>query len=352
VLYEYELTRTERRRTKNGTENHKLTDFAGLGMAPCEIRVDNQAIALYGFPDLDEIPLKQLPTDRHSDTAQRYVRETEWEDCTGLNLFRGFGTMLGALTSTGETIRRDWRMISPAECAWLIPRDDPQAGQKGYSPTLSEKRIGVGEPMIAIGVFDEASQSLSTRTGTNLQRLQLLRGDLPDVIRKITRSRWSLVIGGLVTLVLAHAVAIGGLTLYRRSDDTQRHWRSELMRALDRGDGPTVERLIPDRLPVDVILDDEHRTPLFFAKDGAIAQTLVTRGANVNVAVDSGETVLMQAARLGRCDVLGVLVAARADLNRVHPRDGWTALDWAEAAGHEDCAAVLRTAGALNRSDR
>ncbi|HUQ70134.1 MAG TPA: ankyrin repeat domain-containing protein [Planctomycetaceae bacterium] len=345
VMYEFELTRDETRKSKNGTQNQKVTDFAGIGMAPCEIRTDSQAIALYGFPDLDEFAYQKLPSSLHADVAQRYVRETEWEDCTGLNVLRGFGAMLGALTSTGEEIRRDWRMISPAKCPWLLSRDDPDAGEKSYFPTLSEKRLAVGETVIAVGVFDTASQSLATRTGTNLHRLRLLRGDIHDVIGKIARSRRTSYIGGFLTLVIVHAIAVGVLTIYRNSDETQRQWRSDLMRAVDQGDLPTIERLVPGRLPVDVTLDDEHRTLLLFAKEAAVARTLLAHGADPNAAVRSGETALMQAARLGCTEVLQELIAAGADLNRVHPRDGWTALTLAIRSGHEDCAAALRAAG-------
>jgi hypothetical protein len=346
VLYEYELTREETRRTKSGTERHKVTDFAGIGMAPCEVRVENQAVALYGFPDLDDLPGERLPSDLHADIAQRYVRETEWEDCTGLNLFRGFGTMLGALTSTGEAIRRDWRMIAPADCAWLIPRDDPQAGHGSYSPALSEKRIAAGETVIAVGVFDETSQSLSPRTRTNLQRLQLLRGELDDVIRKTARSRRTSFIGGLLTLIIIHAIAVGVLAIYRNSDDTQRQWRSDLMRAVQGGDIPTVQRLVPGRLPTNVPLDDEQRTALHFAKDAATAGALIARGADVNAAGRAGDTPLIQAARRGQQDVLEVLIAAGADLNRVDSIGGGTAMDWAIRNGHDECAAILRAAEA------
>jgi hypothetical protein len=345
VVYEFELTRRQTK-SRNQSQPQTITDFAGIGMAPCEIRRENEAIALYGFPDLDAISSQKLPPDLCRDIAQKYVRDTDWEDCSGFNMFRGFGAMLGALTSSGEEIRRNWRMTTAKECDWLRSADDPDRGREGYFPTLSEKRIGVGEPVIAVGVFDTASQSLATRSGTNFQRLQLFRGELSDIIAKQTGSRRAMIIGGLITLVIAHAIAVGLVTVYRNNADTQRKWRSDLIQAVVHNDVKTIERFIPDRLPVDTPLDDEQRTALLFAKDAAAAQALLTLGADPNAAVTTGETALMQAARFGRKDVLDVLIAARADVNRVHPRDADTALMRAMRSGHDDCIAALRAAGA------
>jgi hypothetical protein len=154
VLYEYEVYRNVTRREKNHTRTQKVVDFAGVGMAPCEVRSEHQAIALYGFPDIDGFPERNLPPELHRDLAQRHVQQTEWEDCSGLNLFRGFGAMLGALLTTGEEIRRDWRMVSASECHWLPPAEG--APRHSYLPLLMEKRISVGEPVIAVGVFDVA----------------------------------------------------------------------------------------------------------------------------------------------------------------------------------------------------
>uniref|UniRef100_A0A7C2K1G5 Ankyrin repeat domain-containing protein n=1 Tax=Schlesneria paludicola TaxID=360056 RepID=A0A7C2K1G5_9PLAN len=340
VLYEYELYRNVTRREKNRTQTQKLVDFAGVGMAPCEVRAENQAIALYGFPDIDAFPDRALPPELHRSTAQQYVQQTEWEDCSGFNLFRGFGAMLGALTSTGEEIRRDWRMIAVKDCAWL-------GGEGGsYGPQLSEKRLAIGTPVIAVGVYDAASESLMTRTGTTLKRLQLLRGELGELVQRTALSRrWSLV-GGLLTLAVLHAVAYGVVTLYRHSDEAQKTWKRAVSEALRKSDVEAIERHIPERLEADVFLDDEHRTPLMFAKEGAVAEALIARGANVNATDTSGETPLMFAAREDRVDVLKVLIAHGADLERVRSVDGRTALGQAIRMGHDASAAALRAAGA------
>jgi hypothetical protein len=344
VLYEYELYRNVTRREKNHTRTEKVVDFAGVGMAPCEVRSEHQTIALYGFPDIDEFPERNLPPEFHRQPAQQYVRQTEWEDCSGLNLFRGFGAMLGALLTTGEEIRRDWRMIKPSDCAWLPSSDGEARGS--YAPLLMEKRIPVGEPVIAVGVFDSASQSLNTRAGTTVQRLQLLRGELDAVVQKTAASRRRNFLGGLFTLIVVHAIAYGAVTIYRNSDEAHKEWRSAVAEAVRTSNVTVLERHIPDRVPADILLDNEGRTPLMFAKDGAIAQSLIARGANVNATDQGGETPLMFAAREDRLEVLQALIAAGADLNRTRRVDGRTALEQAIWTGHERCADALRAAGA------
>jgi hypothetical protein len=179
-----------------------------------------------------------------------------------------------------------------------------------------------------------------------VQRLQLLRGDLADVVQKTAASRRRYIVGGLFALVVVHAIAYGVVALYRNSDEAHKEWKHAVYEAVRTSNLTVLERQIPDRVPADLFLDDEGRTPLMFAKDGAIAQALIARGANVNATDRGGETPLMYAARHDHLEVLQALINAGADLERTRRVDGRTALEQAIWTGHERCADALRAAGA------
>lgn len=218
VLYEYEITRMQR--TQKQTQ--KLVDFAGIGMAPCEIQSETETLALLGYPDIEDFPSVTCGPGTRS-RAREYVDTTEWKDCSGLNLLRGAREMWGALTSRGEEIREDYRMIGPKDCHWLGREGEPPDEQRqrdrrdDYHPTITEKRLNVGIYVTALGIYRADSQALTTQTGTTLQRLQLLPGTIEQEYQKARSSRRAYVRGGLFGLIFFHAVAYGMLQLYLHS---------------------------------------------------------------------------------------------------------------------------------------
>lgn len=79
--------------------------------------------------------------------------------------------------------------------------------------------------------------------------------------------------------------------------------------------------------------------------DGAAAELLLDRGANVNARDNAGVTALMLAARNGHTALLRRLLDRGATVE-ARTRDGWTALTYAAWTGHPDVARRLLTAGA------
>src|SRR5262249_39897333 len=65
--------------------------------------------------------------------------------------------------------------------------------------------------------------------------------------------------------------------------------------------------------------------------DPAITKKLLAAGADPNAALPSGETPLMQAARLGNLETVHALLASRADANAKEKNGHQTALMWAIA---------------------
>jgi len=68
--------------------------------------------------------------------------------------------------------------------------------------------------------------------------------------------------------------------------------------------------------------------------DVGLVKKLIAAGANVNAALASGETAIMQAARLGSVETVRALLEAGADPNRSEINGGQTALMWAAAERH------------------
>ena len=75
--------------------------------------------------------------------------------------------------------------------------------------------------------------------------------------------------------------------------------------------------------------------------DLALVRHLIERGADVNIANDNGDTPLMDAAYLGRNEILEFLLASGADPDLRNKR-GQSALDKALSEGHARAADLLR----------
>ncbi len=349
VIYEYEISRTVS--GEDGSRN--VTDFSGIGMAACEIRTEHQTIALYGFPEMDEFPSEHCGYGSRA-RAQDYVRETEWEDFSGVKVVLGFSQLLGALTSNGESIKRDFRLVGPSTCHWLESPDEDAAARKvrrqrdDYQPSVDEKRIRVGQRVLAIGKYDAATESFGTYKGTTFQRVQLLKGPLLEALQRAQRSRRSYLLGGLIALVVIHAVAAGVFWAYCHSSETQTRWKRALRDAVVAGDIALIDRQIERGLDINDPVDDDLRSVLHIVEDPAIAQHLIARGANPNALNRKEYTPLMEAVLQDRVEIMQVLIDADADLNHVSPGHQSTALILADSQGHQAAADLLRQAGAVD----
>jgi len=85
------------------------------------------------------------------------------------------------------------------------------------------------------------------------------------------------------------------------------------------------------------------------AKEGDVAtvQRFISEGTNVNQANERGATPLHWAAHKGHTEVVRLLIAAGADVNKENP------LSWAASGGQIETAALLIAAGAdVNKADK
>ncbi|MET0069061.1 MAG: ankyrin repeat domain-containing protein [Candidatus Thiodiazotropha sp.] len=118
--------------------------------------------------------------------------------------------------------------------------------------------------------------------------------------------------------------------------------RPELLIAAERGDLPTLTRLLESEPSIDV-KDACLWTPLMKAALNGhyeAAKRLIQAGADVNQADKGGYTSLMLAASNNHPDLVELLLENGADIDRVETTKGWTALIWAAKLGHQE--AVMR----------
>ena len=407
VLYEYDVFR-QVTRTKNdgGTETSKSVDFAGVGKTECIIRSTSSKLRLIGFPDLEPLDEDQLVEKADVLRARQYVQFTAWEDVSGLGVLRGVRDMFSALTGNEESFRKDWRMISVRDCAWLKaePAANPAAGPdataetnpripgevssesaaeeeawddededieeeqrldeagadadhdeddddggpptwrdgSGYHPQLSEKRLEPGQQVVAIGHYDEVRQGL---VGGGAHLIKIYLDDLQTVARKLAATKWSYLVGGILTLAIVNVGVWGAQQIYRRSDATERKWREQLEKAIRDDDVQTIDRLQKRGADLKALLRSGNQPPLLTVRDPAMARLLIERGADVNATDGSGTTALMQAVRNKNPEMVKLLIQAKANLDAKNTNYHTTALMDAEGRC-EECAELLRKAGA------
>lgn len=352
VVYEYEISR----RIRENKQTRDIVDFAGIGMAPCEVVTDDHAVALLGYPDLDGFDFRPAGLGERA-RARKYVASTEWEDASGLRAITGFSSMMQALTSAGESIRRDFRMISPANCSWLPQpgeEADETAGRSAesdsYAPLVKEKRLSPGQPVVAIGVYVAEVPALTTRPGTTFQRVQLRKGTIAAVLQQTQQSFRAYLIGGLISPLIIYALAMGILWVYRHSDATQKRWKEELRQAVTTPDEARIRQLLTRGLDINAALDGEEKPALQIADSVEMVRLLLSLGADPNRTNKYGDTALMLAARANKLDLVQTLIEGRADINAIRPMDHSTALVQATSAGLGEMCELLRSSGAVDEA--
>lgn len=118
---------------------------------------------------------------------------------------------------------------------------------------------------------------------------------------------------------------------------TALHW------AAYHDDADLVNRLLTQGAKADAA-NDLGITPLHLASvngNVAIVRALVDKGADVKAASEAGVTPLMEAARSGSLAVVELLLARGADVNAAERDRGQTALMWAVARRHPDVVGAL-----------
>lgn len=144
----------------------------------------------------------------------------------------------------------------------------------------------------------------------------------------------------LLALIVFAAVSLPA----RADDDPGERRCREIVRAAEQGS--TVLRNIVSR-GYDINMQDEDgETPLIRAAEKGRAEAvrvLLEAGADVNARDREGNTALMEAADEGHSAIVSLLIAAGADVT-LRDRDGETALDKAVEERHTRTAEILRRA--------
>jgi len=347
AFYEYEIYRMTQTAGTNDSPGsaQKVVDFAGIGVAPSVVRSENGDIGLFGFADLAEFSYEKVNAPETSGRARRLVRDTAWEDCTGLKVLSGFSLMMRALGSSDDSKRHDWRMVTPDKCGWL-PTDEAEGGKDTYFPILAEKCVTPGTQVVAVGPYVAEAEGLVTQSAKDNSRIRIYRGTAAEVLKTVTESRRKYVFWSLFVLALMHLVALGVLKLYRGSTDTQKRWRKEFEAALKVDDLPKIERLVERGLDLKQGMDRHGKSALTMTKSAGVARFLIDHGADVNAVDEDGITPLMEAARHGETEVVKVLLEAGADVNVRSKIYNTSALVGATDRDHDEVADLLRAAGA------
>jgi hypothetical protein len=221
-------------------------------------------------------------------------------------------------------------------------------GEVGHSspdiPRMTEKRVGIGVEVCAIGIYNEMRRGLLP-AARGRQPNRLFRGSANQLVKIFRGKVVSHLVGGLVFLVLAHLAALGVMQVYLHSEVTARDRAKAAFEAADKGDLTRLAGLVRRGMDLDIRNDQGH-TLLMETKEPAVAAWLIERGVDVNAADEDGETALMLAAGDGRTEIVKRLIEAKAELNRRSSSYQRTALMDADSRHHAEVAALLRAAGA------
>jgi ankyrin repeat protein len=147
----------------------------------------------------------------------------------------------------------------------------------------------------------------------------------------------------LVVVLVTIAVALAGC----RNSSPQ----YQVIPAVIRGDVEAVKALLSDSENVDINWTAGGRgssalSTAAASNQIAIAQLLLDRGADPNIASQWNETPLQAAAYHGNTEILKLLIDAGARLDTAETQYGFTALASAARNGHMDAIKLLLDAGA------
>ena len=327
VAYEYEVMSQER--VRRGQSASRPCDIAGFAMTAAAIETPHGGVRLLGFPILDEFP-KEHGDARARARAEQYAAATTFEASQGLRAFKLIAEFDDALADDDGVVRKDFRLTEGP-----IPFD---------RRTLNERVVRPGQPVCALGRYDASKRALVPR-GTTLNRLW--PGTLDDVRRGVMSKARSQTVLGLSFFLITHALL--GLAFYmsetRHSREAEDRQATVIRLAVQDNDVAALERAV--RRGANPNARDSFGDPVLLdVRDPAMAAALIRLGADVDVRDDEGgDTLLIRAARMGDAALVGVLLAAHANVHAAN-KEGATALSEATRGGHDEVAALLRGANA------
>ncbi|MBX7104410.1 MAG: ankyrin repeat domain-containing protein [Gemmataceae bacterium] len=347
VLYEIDISHDSEvpQSDDDSTRTVSVKDFGGVGKVPFAVRNDFEAVRIFGMPDLDALPARTFA--RRADLARitRFVRETEWQDYSGLNVLKGAKRLWSTLSTQEESFVQHWRLIALADCAWLESED---SGAEFTLPTFTEKIVAPGDVVTIVGYCDGQLGGLTSTVTRDGNILTIYTGEPRAALARQRRSFFSNLIGGILGLALINGIATVGMQLYRNAPERQKELATRLSKAVADGDPAGVESAFVRGLKPGSRKDSSERSALWDATDATMVALLVERGIDPNATDKEGNTALMAAASSGRAEVVKALLAGGADINARNPKSLRTALVAAIGAERHECVAVLRAAGAID----
>ncbi len=256
VLCEYDLAGPQRVADAPDRETTG-SDYAGFLMTPSVIRSAAGDIRLLGFPILegfDDLPCFGAAAARN---ARDFLARTSFDDRAGLKLVSVF-SVFGDVWSDDDGLVEKNLKLSAADPQTMFPldfdealaqqerweaappdertegadagdrwdgsesedsadiADDDGSGPLAAWPKLTEKRVAVGEPVCAVGIYNEMRRGLLP-PGRGRTPNRLLRGSVEQIEDKSRRAFLRNLIGSLVALVIIHTAIYGVMQAYLRA---------------------------------------------------------------------------------------------------------------------------------------
>ncbi|HET6406370.1 MAG TPA: hypothetical protein VFG14_00700, partial [Chthoniobacteraceae bacterium] len=274
IACEYDFTSPQKLSSVKDQSNSG-SDYAGFLMNPCVIRTQFRDVKLLGFPLMEGFSEQRTYMYTAAGNAREFLQSSEFDDRTGLKLvsvLSVFGDVwsdddgmvrknikIGKVT-VDEIFTPDLMAAIAAEQAEGLEApegtaededeeeldDEDEDFEADYDdraplPKMVEKRVGIGEEVCAIGVYDEVRGGLVPHSRGG-QPNRLIRGDAETIVRKSRSSSWTNLIGGTITLALVHAALFGLSYLYVRAPEVIRDRERQLKNAISNGQ---VDKLEP-----------------------------------------------------------------------------------------------------------
>lgn len=198
VAYEYNAKNPSSIDSK-GHERPGGSTLAGFALAPSVIRSNRGDVHLLGFSLLEEFPEKAMEHPEDAERAIRYAGSTEFTEMGITKIGAMFSMMDDAMADDDGTVRKDMRM-GKATAADLA------------ACTLTEKLIGPGETITAIGLWDAARGGLVPKHRGKSVIVRLMPGGGAAMVAHAEKKPWATLAFALVWAGFAHAIIYFVLT--------------------------------------------------------------------------------------------------------------------------------------------